>query len=635
MAQPRPRIWANVARTPVGIVALSLIGLVVLTAILAPIVLGGAATHIDTDAINQGPSGAHIFGTDALGRDLFARVLVATRLSLVLGLLATVLGVAIGMVLGAARVLLGVWVGRLADVVINVTNAFPSLLMILFFTAVFGVTTSGALFALALSTAPTFARLTRTLTASVEEQDFVAAARMCEIGRGRMLVRHILPNVAEPLILNATMAAGGALLAFGGLSFLGIGIQAPSYDYGKLLNDGLSAFYVNPMAVLGPSIAIILAGLGFSLLGEAASHAVSRRAANAVTATTAPARADGTAAQGGSDRLLSVQDLAVSFRSGGAEVIPVRGISLDIDHGMTVGIVGESGSGKSLTALAVAQLIESPGQVMAGRLEFAGQDLRRLSERDKRTLLGTSLAVVFQNPMSSFNPIRRLGRQLSDGARFHEGLGAARALRRAQHRLGQVGIASPQTRVHCYPHQFSGGMQQRAMIAMGLMGSPKLIMADEPTTALDATTQHRVLALLKGICARDGAALLLISHDITVVRRVCDRVLVMYAGRVVEDLAAADLHDGAAHPYTRALLAAVPDLDADRDTPLAVIPGRAPGPTEIGQGCPFAARCPLADDRCRTEEPALVPLNDGHRAACWHPGELLLAGAVAEQEVPS
>ncbi|MEV6130579.1 dipeptide/oligopeptide/nickel ABC transporter permease/ATP-binding protein [Streptomyces violaceusniger] len=623
MTQPQSPspAWARAARTPVGAAALVVVVLVVVTALVAPAVWGDTAAHINTDAINQGASSRHLFGTDALGRDILARTLVATRLSLVLALIATGIGLGIGVVLGAARIILGPAVARAADVVINVTNAFPNLLMILFFAAVFGVTTSGAVFALGLSTAPSFARLTRTLTASVEQQGFVDAARVCGVGRTRILLRHVLLNVAEALILNATLAAGGALLAFGGLSFLGIGIQPPSYDYGRLLNDGLAQFYINPMAVLGPAAAVVVAGLGFNLLGEAAAGSVGNRGAYVPRAprNTGTVREPRTQGSPSSADVVRVRDLTVSFGAGGKAVTPVRGVDLDLAAGERVGVVGESGSGKSLTALGVAQLVESPASVTAATVTFAGVDLRAATARDKRTLLGSSLSVVFQNPMSSFNPVRRLGWQLADGAREHERLPRKEAFRRAQERLADVGISRAGTRAHQYPHELSGGMQQRAMIAMGLMGTPRLIIADEPTTALDVMTQSRVLSLLDQACARDNAALLLISHDITVIRRGCDRVLVMYAGRVVEDLPSADLATAARHPYTTALLSSVPDLDTDRTKPLTVIPGRAPEPGEITRGCPFAPRCPRADDQCLRQEPDLVRARPEHRVACWHP----------------
>jgi oligopeptide/dipeptide ABC transporter ATP-binding protein len=222
--------------------------------------------------------------------------------------------------------------------------------------------------------------------------------------------------------------------------------------------------------------------------------------------------------------------------------------------------------------------------------------------------------MVFQDPMTSFNPTKRIGVQLAEGAREHQGLTRRAAMDRAIDRLRAVRVPAAERRARQYPHEFSGGMRQRAMIGMGLMGAPALIVADEPTTALDVTVQSQVLRLLETIRTEDDVAVLLISHDISVVAQICDRVLVMYAGRIVEDLPSTELATGARHPYTRALLAAVPDLDTALDEPLAVIPGRPVDPARLPVGCAFAARCAFASDRCRAEDPVLVD-----EVACWHP----------------
>jgi oligopeptide/dipeptide ABC transporter ATP-binding protein len=231
------------------------------------------------------------------------------------------------------------------------------------------------------------------------------------------------------------------------------------------------------------------------------------------------------------------------------------------------------------------------------------------------------MSMVFQDPGSSFNPTRRIGGQLAEVARYHLGMDRWAAYNRAVDRLRTVHVPAPERRATQYPHELSGGLRQRALIGMGLMGDPALIIADEPTTALDVTIQQQVLALLGSIRATSDVAILLITHDVAVVRLVCDRVLVMYAGRIVEELPAADLATAARHPYTRALVAAVPDMNSDLDRPLTVIPGRPDEPTDVPVGCAYAARCPLADQHCREVDPALVADGPGRRVACWHAGE--------------
>ncbi|MFE1959366.1 dipeptide/oligopeptide/nickel ABC transporter permease/ATP-binding protein, partial [Streptomyces sp. NPDC059479] len=538
----------------------------------------------------------------------------------------TPLGVTAGLVLGTLPSVLPRPAGRLVTSAVNIAVAFPGLLLALFFAVIFGVGTRGATLAIAFALAPGFARLVQTLAAGVVGRDFVSAARIAGVGRFRLLVRHVLPNIGEPLVVNATIGAGGALLAFSGLSFLGIGVQAPDYDWGRLLREGLDGIYVNPAVALAPGAAVVLAGLAFNLVGETVAAVVGVRTPSArirdrpvppVRTTAATAAEEKT----GDEPLLAVENLQVAFPGPAGWTTPVRGVSFTVRVGEAIGVVGESGSGKSLTGLAVSRLIEAPGVVTADRLEFAGTPLLTTSERELRPLLGMSLAMVFQDPMTSFNPTRRIGRQLAEVTEQHQGLSRSRALARAVDRLRAVRIPAAERRARQYPHEFSGGMRQRAMIGMGLMGQPRLIVADEPTTALDVTVQRQLLRLLARTREAENAAILLISHDITVVAQNCDRMLVMYAGRIVEDMPTADLTSAPRHPYTRALLAATLELDTDRDAPLAVIPGRPPEPSETPVGCAFAARCPRATDRCLAEDPVPARVGQGHRVACWHPYE--------------
>ncbi|MFD0295239.1 dipeptide/oligopeptide/nickel ABC transporter permease/ATP-binding protein [Streptomyces sp. NPDC127118] len=606
-------------RTPIGVTALTACLLVALVAVLGPVLLGDRAAQVDTDAINQGSSAAHLLGTDQLGRDIAARVVVATRLTLRLTLMAAVIGVGGGLLLGVAPAVVGRRLGRLITATVGVLVAFPGLLFLLFLATIFGVGSTGAVFAVGLAMVPPMARLVQNLTASIAGSDYVAAARILGVGRFRMVVRHLLPNIAEPSVLFATQATGGILVAFSGLSFLGLGVQPPQYDWGRLLNEQLNRIFVNPAAALAPGAAVVLTGLMFGLVGEVLAQAGGRRAPQAPETT--PQEQLGTppapAVEHDGGALVRARDLRVTF-PGGRQA--VRGISLDIGAGEAVGLVGESGSGKSLSALALADLVPHPGRVSAAALGFDGHDLRA----DPR--LGTELAMVFQDPMASLNPALRVGRQLAEVAEVHLGASRAEATARAVDRLDAVRIATPGRRARQRPHEYSGGMRQRAVIAMGLMGKPKLIIADEPTTALDVAVQRQVLDLLAEVREESGAALLLISHDLAVVAQVCERVLVMYAGLVVENLPVTELLGGAAHPYTRALVGAVPTMTTDRGTELATIPGRPPEPGETGAGCPFAARCERARERCHEDTPELTALGPGRQVACWYPVGTAAAG---------
>ncbi|MFC8127440.1 dipeptide/oligopeptide/nickel ABC transporter permease/ATP-binding protein [Streptomyces sp. NPDC057302] len=602
------RLLKNPSALTGAVIVLSLLVL----AVVAPMIWGDAASRFDPDAINTGSSTAHPLGTDALGRDLLARTLVATRLSLELAALATLIGSALGILLGVLPTVLPRRPGRLVIGVVDALVAFPSLLLAMFTAVIVGLGARGAVLGIGVALAPTFARITHTLTSSIAQADYIAAARMLRVSRLRVLTRHVLPNIAEPLILNVTQAMGGALLGLSAMSFLGLGVQPPSYDWGRLLFEAFGHVYVTPVVIAGPAIAVTSAGIGFALLGDAFAKAAARtpRASGAVTLPEpAPAACDAPA----SDVILDVRDLTVAFPG---DIRPVRELSLTVHAREIVGLLGESGSGKSMTAAAIGQLIPYPGHVTAARYRLCGTEVKTLDAHDRRKLLGSSLAMVFQDPTASLNPALRIGGQLAEVATVHAGATKAQARQRAIERLDQVRIREPEHTAAQHPHELSGGMRQRAVIAMGLMGTPQLIIADEPTTALDVTVQREVLRLLREVVDDSGAGALFISHDIAVVSELCDRVVVMYAGRIVEELSVHKLADQAAHPYTRALVGSLPDMDTDRTQPLDTIPGRQPAPAEVGSGCAFADRCALATDRCRTR-PALVELTPGHKAACW------------------
>jgi oligopeptide/dipeptide ABC transporter ATP-binding protein len=647
----RPGTFRKAVRSPLGIASGILLALILLLAVLAPVLWTSQANALDVVNMRQGPSAKHWLGTNLLGQDIFYRVLVASRLSVGLALAATAIGVGAGLVLGTAPVVLGRRVGRFVTSVINVAVAFPALLLALFFAVIFGVGAQGALLAVGFASAPAFARLVRTLSASVAGLDYIAAARIAGVSRFRLLTRHVLPNIGEPLIVNATIAAGDALLSFAGLSFLGLGVQAPSYDWGQLLNDGLQDIYTRPAEALGPGVAVVVAGLAFNLFGEALAVGLGtsvprlgklRSAIAAAAAKSLAAASQPPSRTAAGDAVLHVSDLEVAFPGG---VHPVRGVSFTVHRGEAVGLVGESGSGKSLTALAVSRLLEHPAHVSATELTLLGQDLRAaggrgraagaMSDRELRRFLGIKAGLVFQDPMTSFNPVKRIGSQLAEVAAEHHGLSRRQAGQRAVDRLRAVRIPRAEHRARQFPHELSGGMRQRAMIGMAIMGEPALVIADEPTTALDVTVQRQVLRLLKSIQAAGDMALLFISHDITVVGQVCDRVLVMYAGKVVESLPTAGLAARARHPYTRALLAAVPSMETSRELPLAVIPGRPADPADPAAGCAFAARCAFADAKCREQDPVLVADDAGGEVACWHV-DRVLAGmpTAAATDVP-
>jgi oligopeptide/dipeptide ABC transporter ATP-binding protein len=315
--------------------------------------------------------------------------------------------------------------------------------------------------------------------------------------------------------------------------------------------------------------------------------------------------------------LLEVENLSVAFGPARRPVTVVDGVGFSVDARETVALVGESGSGKSVTALAVMRLLQDPGRVASGAIRFQGRDLARLSEREMAAVRGDRLAMIFQEPMSSLNPLLSVGGHVAEPLRLHRGLSRRDARAQATALLDRVGIPSAAQRYDEYPHRLSGGMRQRVMIAAALACEPALLIADEPTTALDVTIQAQIMELLSDLQAEFGMGILFITHDLGVVAEHAHRVVVMYAGRVVERAETATLFDAAAHPYSAALLRCIPDEAAgDR---LAVIEGSVPTPGERPPGCRFEPRCPRAVDACRAAEPPLAPVGAGHEAACIRP----------------
>jgi oligopeptide transport system ATP-binding protein len=316
--------------------------------------------------------------------------------------------------------------------------------------------------------------------------------------------------------------------------------------------------------------------------------------------------------------LLSVRDLRVSFKTDDGLVEAVRGVSFDLSRGETLGIVGESGSGKSVTNLALMGLIpRPPGVIAGGTAIFDGKDLLTMSPPELMSIRGRRIGMIFQDPMTALNPLMTVGQQLTEVTRRHLGLSATAANRRAAEMLEMVGISSPDSRLRDYPHQFSGGMRQRVMIAMALSCEPDVLIADEPTTALDVTIQAQILELLADLQKRRGTSIILITHDLGVVAGVCDRVMVMYAGRVVERASVQPLFAQPKHPYTLGLLRSLPRLDRDHSQQLDAIAGQPPDMTRIPPGCSFRPRCPLAVTKCVTDDPPLREVADGQVSACW------------------
>jgi ABC-type dipeptide/oligopeptide/nickel transport system ATPase component/ABC-type dipeptide/oligopeptide/nickel transport system permease subunit len=525
----------------------------VAVAVVAPIALAGPAAQLSGDA-GQGPGPEHLLGTDNLGRDNLARALVATRLTLLMTTATTVVAVVGGIVVGVGIWLSGPRVRKVALRLLETAVAYPSLVFALVIAAILRPGVVSSVVAIGVAGIPSFARLTANLAAKISTSDYVTTARLLGVPTWAIAVRHTLPNMAEPLLILATTVFALSMVELSALSFIGLGVQSPSYDFGLLLNESLTQIYTQPTSVVGPSIMIVLTGLAVMLLGDAlAARANPRGVRPAVRRPSAPAVVPVPADDGA---LVRVGNLRVGV-PGGPEL--VRGVSFTIEPGEVVALVGESGSGKSLTAMSVAGLQSEELEMHADVLRVG--ELNMLGQPDAGRL-GREIAVVYQDPGSTFNPSLRMGVQLTEVLRSHLGMGSGRARKLITEALARVNISEPAQRLRQHPHKLSGGMRQRCMIATTMVTTPKLIVADEPTTALDVTVQHEVLRQFRRIHREQGTAMLFISHDLGVVEALCDRILVMKEGEIVERLTpdrlrSRDVH----HPYTKALMEAVPVVD--------------------------------------------------------------------------
>lgn len=328
--------------------------------------------------------------------------------------------------------------------------------------------------------------------------------------------------------------------------------------------------------------------------------------------------------------LLDIKNLRTTFSTQVGQVRAVRGLNLTVDYGESVGIVGESGSGKSVSMLSVMGLLPVNAHVNADSIMFDGRELTTMDEREKRKMHGSEIGMVFQDPMTSLNPLHTIGMQLMEPIKLHMGLNKAQARERALEMLKLVNIPSPESRLKQYPHEFSGGMRQRVMIAIALACNPKLIIADEPTTALDVTIQAQIMELIVRLNEQLNMGVMLITHDLAVVAQTCSRVIVMYLGQIVEEADVLTLFDHPCHPYTEGLMRSIPRMEGDRTKPLYMIPGTVPLLSQIPTGCRFAPRCAYATERCRQETPQLTPVSDKQSVRCFRAAELAQKEATAQ-----
>jgi len=622
----RPGLWrlfsANRLATG-GLIALGAIIVLVLALPLLP--LPSPDVTEPANRLQPPLSEAHLLGTDELGRDLASRLLHGTRTSIAVGLSATLVAALLGSLLGLVAGYAG---GRSDNLImrgIDMLMAFPYILLALAIVAALGPGLMNALYAIAVVNIPFFARNIRGVTLGLAHREFVDAARLSGKGDLSILMTEVLPNVLPVIVITMATTVGWMILETAGLSFLGLGAQPPQADLGSMLGEGRRQLFTSPHVSIIPGLMIFVLVMSINLMGDGVrdlldprlkSGALGRPSARtevaADRARPAPLVIERASA-------LEISGLATEFRVGAEVYRAVGGVDFRLQAQECLGLVGESGSGKSVTAMSLLGLVPTPpGRIVGGSVAYRDEDLLDVSYPRLRQLRGGTFACVFQDPLSTLHPLFTVGDQIIEAIRAHQPLGYRAAYAMALELLKLVQIPSAEQRMEAYPHQLSGGMRQRICIAMALANDPEILIADEPTTALDVTVQAQMLRLLNRLRMDKQAAVLFITHDFGVVSEICDRVAVMYAGRIVEIGPTEEVLAAPAHPYTRKLIDCVPVLGRP-ERRLDAIPGLPPAVNRLPAGCAFAERCPQARADCRTGEVALDRLDDTRAVRCLFP----------------
>jgi peptide/nickel transport system permease protein len=572
-------------------------------------------------------------GTDALGRSTLFRMIVAAQTSLTIAIctvaIAATLGTMIGIYAGLCRGVIDAIAMRLADVILS----FPLLLLAILFLYLLEPSIVNIIVLLVVGRLPLYLRVSRAEALEVSRRLFVDAARLQGASRWWLCFREIGPVVAPTTLTLAALDVSLVMLVESALSFLGLGVQAPMISWGLMAADGQPFMRVAWWLTFFPGLAIFLCAISFNVfsnwlrlaLDPAQAWRLEKRAPATLQHNEATAGSMGSAddldlPRG---RLLAVRDLHVTFRTSGSTIHAARGVDISLSRGETLVILGESGSGKSVLTRAILGIIQSPpGSIDRGQVLYNGTDLLSMPASKRRSIRGDRIAMVFQDSLATLNPVFSVGWQIAELFHQHRGLPFSEGYKLAADLLRRVGIPSPDERIHSYAHQMSGGMRQRVMIALAIALKPDILLADEPTTALDVTVQAQIMQLLKELQTETGMALLLVTHDIAVASEVADRIAVMYAGRVVETAPVLTLMNAPAHPYTRALIELALDESAGRQP----IGGNPADLSNLPSGCAFHPRCPRAQAICREIDPAYRKLSPQHVSACHFAEEVASHG---------
>lgn len=623
-------------------IALAILGLIVIGAIFAPWI---ATNHpLASGEPIQEPSGSAFFGTDAIGRDIFSRVLYGSRSSLLIGVFATLVALIAAAILGAITATSNKVISEILMRILDIIMSFPGIALAAVFVAVFGNSVPVLIFAMAFLYTPQLARVIRANILSQYGEDYVSASRVMGASTPRILLVHVARNCIAPVAVFATVLVADAIVLEASLSFINAGVEPPDPSWGNILSDGKSLVLAGVWwTTFFPGFMILITVLCLNILSEGLTDALAAppqvdhsdfegddadtstesthttqsalgqlsrdEARDTLDHSLATLRAAKSTAQIRppleGEPLITVTDLSIAFPESHGDVDIVDGISLEIRPGETLGLVGESGCGKSVTAMAIMGLLPNSAKI-SGTITYRGRDLLALSPQERNALRGHEIAMIYQDALSSLNPSMLIRTQLKQLIRR----GGTRS---AEELMELVGL-DPERTLRSYPHELSGGQRQRVLIAMALTRDPKLLIADEPTTALDVTVQKQVVDLLNELREKLGFAMLFVSHDLALVSRLADRITVMYAGQVVEEAPTHELLLNPVHEYTRGLLGSVLSVEAGAKR-LYQVPGTVPAPTEFVSGDRFAPRSSHPTVGL-TERPTLRDVGSpGHRVA--------------------
>lgn len=568
----RAHIFIRLLRNPLGVISIVIIALVALVAVLAPLLTSSDPNISSLQDVLAPPSAAHPLGADSSGRDVWSRLVYATRFTLAGALVATLVAALIGITAGLVAGYYGRWFETAASWIVSLLMALPGIVVLLAARAVLGPSIWLAMIIFGILMAPAFFRLVYAAVTGVRNELFVDAARVSGVGDLSIIGRHILTVVRAPVIIQAATVTSVAIAIQSGLNFLGLGDSSVP-TWGGMLNDAFLKMYTTPLLLVWPGLAIALVSIALTLFANALRDELElsvrpskrrRRSSSKRTALPAADEHPSTVLHEEDpsvpvrEELLKIDSLRVGYdQPDGSVVEVVHNVSLVVGKGEIHGLIGESGSGKTQTAWSVLRLLPAGGRILSGSISFDGKDLAAASLSDITQLRGRRIAYIPQEPMSNLDPSFTIGSQLTEPMRVKLGLSKADAKKKAIALLTRVGIPNPERTYAAYPHEISGGMAQRVLIAGAVSCDPELIIADEPTTALDVTVQAEILDLLRELQRELGVGVLIVTHNFGVVADLCDRVSVMKKGRIVESGNTRSLFAAPQHPYTRALFDAI------------------------------------------------------------------------------